>query len=108
GVVLPQNWSAQRSTKPLTVSVLPTSEGLRKTEMTAWISPIWSGGDVSVLKKCPRNSASVTVCDGLLLQATASAWLTMTVNDVSVIAVGLANSRAKVSPLAAKSSVVVA
>ena len=64
------------------------------------------GGRVLVLKKLPRNSASVTIGESLLEQATASALFTRTTNDVSVIAPGLENARPKIPPLPPESSAV--
>lgn len=49
-----------------TVRDLPRFSGLRSTSITAVMLPIWLVGALSVLKKVPRNSASVTIRELLL------------------------------------------
>jgi hypothetical protein len=63
-------------------------------------------GELSVLKKRPRNSRPVNVGCELLMQPPASAFFTTTVNDASVIALCTRNCKPKMAPLPPTSSVV--
>src|ERR1700751_6131529 len=86
----------------------PTSVEFRYAPIPPSTSPSWLVGEFSVLKNRPRNSGPIsTGPDRLLPQLTASALLTTTVKDTSVIALGTGELRPNIDPLAPLSSVVV-
>jgi hypothetical protein len=60
------------------MSGLPGLAGLPSTSIPVVTLPIWLVGAISVLKKVPRTSASVTIRESLLEQPTASGRSTMT------------------------------